>query len=69
MEELMNRLREARFKRNLTQIALYKRTGIWASKLSLIENGYIKVSNHEKAKLARALRFKKSWLFSENERT
>jgi transcriptional regulator with XRE-family HTH domain len=63
----MNRIKEARFKRNLTQIALYKRTGIWASKLSLIENGYIKVSDHEKEKLARALRFKIDWLFLKNE--
>ena len=46
---------------------LYKRTGIWPSRLSLIENSHIEASEGEKVRLARALGFKKDWLFSENE--
>lgn len=58
-----------RFEKNITQIELYKRTGIWPSRLSLIENGHIEASDEEKKKLAKALGVKKNWLFSENERT
>jgi len=61
----MNKIKETRFKKNITQIELYKRTGIWTSRLSLIENGYINISGNEKAKLAKALGVKKEWLFPE----
>lgn len=67
MKEEMNNIKESRFKKNITQIELYKRTGIWPSRLSLIENSHIEASEGEKVRLARALGFKKDWLFSENE--
>ena len=51
----MNNIKKARFEKNITQIELYKRTGIWPSRLSLIENGHIEASDEEKEKLARAL--------------
>ncbi len=51
----MNNIKKARFEKNITQIELYKRTGIWPSRLSLIENGHIEASDGEKEKLARAL--------------
>ena len=51
----MNNIKKARFEKSITQIVLYKRTGIWPSRLSLIENGHIEASDEEKEKLARAL--------------
>lgn len=51
----MNNIKNMRFEKNITQIELYKRTGIWPSRLSLIENGHIEASDEEKGKLARAL--------------
>jgi len=51
----MNNIKNMRFEKNITQIELYKRTGIWPSRLSLIENGHIEASDEEKEKLARAL--------------
>jgi transcriptional regulator with XRE-family HTH domain len=63
----MNRLKEARFKRNKSQLELYQEIGIWPSKISYIENGYWNPSEEEKEKLAKALGVKKDWLFLENE--
>ena len=51
----MNNIKKARFEKNITQIELYKRTGIWPSRLSLIEKGHIEASDEEKEKLAKAL--------------
>ena len=51
----MNNIKNMRFEKNITQIELYKRTGIWPSRLSLIENGHIEASDEEKEKLAKAL--------------
>jgi len=65
MEEKMNRLREARFKKNKTQIQLFIDTGICQSKISYIENGYWIASEEEKIKLANALGVEKDWLFPE----
>ena len=59
----MNKIKEARFKKNITQIELYKRTGIWPSRLSLIERKYIEASKAEKIKLADALNVEEDWLF------
>lgn len=62
-----NRLTEARFFANKPQIQLWVETGIHYSTISRIECGYIKPTENQKIKLARALGVKKNWLFSENE--
>jgi len=48
-------LREARFKKRLTQFDLRIKTGIHQSKISNIERGYIAPREDEKRVLARAL--------------
>lgn len=47
-------LREARFKRRITQWSLSKITGVHQSRISLIENGY-KANESEKRALAKGL--------------
>ena len=59
----MNRVKEARFKKGKTQIQLFKETGMWPSRISYIENGYMKPSKKEKKKLTNALHVKVDWLF------
>jgi len=49
------RLREERFKRNLTQWDLRIRTGIHQSKISLFERGYIRPNTEEMKRIAKAL--------------
>jgi transcriptional regulator with XRE-family HTH domain len=61
----MNRLRETRFKKSKTQIQLFKVTGIWPSRISYIENGYMEAKEEEKKKLSEALGVEKNWLFPE----
>ena len=63
----MNRLKEIRFKKCKTQIQLFKDTGIWPSRVSYIENGYMEAKEAEKIKLSKALGVKKDWLFPKNE--
>ena len=48
-------LAEARFRKRITQWRLAKRTKISATKISLIENGYIVPREEEKERLANAL--------------
>lgn len=52
----MNRLREMRFLKRISQFRLRRQTGIHQSKISLIENGLIDAREDEKKKLAQALR-------------
>ncbi|MHA2217640.1 MAG: helix-turn-helix domain-containing protein [Candidatus Hodarchaeales archaeon] len=59
----MNRLKETRFRKGKTQIQLFKETGIWASRISYIENGYMKPRKKEKQMLAEALCVDENWLF------
>lgn len=63
----MNKLKVARFKKGRTQIQLFKETGIWPSRISYIENGYMGAKEAEKTKLSKALGVKNDWLFPENE--
>jgi transcriptional regulator with XRE-family HTH domain len=63
---IKNNLKMERFKRGKTQIVLFKETGIWPSKISYIENGYVKASKEEIEKLANALAVSKELLFPEN---
>jgi transcriptional regulator with XRE-family HTH domain len=51
----MNRLREIRVVKRITQFQLRLITGIHQSKISLIENGFIEPQDEEKEKLAKAL--------------
>ncbi len=51
----MNRLREARVVRRITQFQLRLMTGIHQSKISMIENGLIRARDDEQEKLAKAL--------------
>lgn len=48
-------LREARFRKGLTQFDLRIRTGIHQSKISLIETGYLLPTEVERKNLAKAL--------------
>jgi len=48
-------LKEARFKRRLTQLELRLKTGIHQSKISHFERGYLIPREDEKARLAKAL--------------
>jgi len=51
-------LREARFKRRLTQFDLRLKTGIHQSKISHFERGFMQPRQDEKTRLAKALGFK-----------
>jgi len=62
---MKNRLKEARFFAKKPQIRLWQETGIHYSTISRIECGYIKPTNKQKRKLARALSVKPDWLFPE----
>jgi transcriptional regulator with XRE-family HTH domain len=55
MEVLKMYLREARFKKGLTQFDLRIKTGIHQSRISLLERGYYEPRAEEIEKLARAL--------------
>jgi transcriptional regulator with XRE-family HTH domain len=59
----MNRLREARFKKRKSQIQLFKETGIWPSRISYIENGYMRPHEEEEIRISNTLGFERSWLF------
>ena len=56
-------LREARFKKKLTQFDLCIKTGIQQSKISHFERGYMVPRDDEKKRIAKALGFKASDLF------
>lgn len=51
----MNKLREIRFLKGLTQIELEKKSGIHRTTISPIEAGYIEPSSEQKMRLAHAL--------------
>ena len=54
----MNKLRETRVLRRVTQFQLRIATGIHQSKISMIENGLIEPRDDEKKRLAKALGLK-----------
>jgi transcriptional regulator with XRE-family HTH domain len=54
----MNKLRETRVVRRVTQFQLRLITGIHQSKLSMIENGLIEPREDERQKIAKALHVK-----------
>ena len=51
----MNRLREIRVVKRVTQFQLRLSTGVHQSKISMIENGLIQPRHDEKRKIAKAL--------------
>jgi len=59
----MNRLKETRMKKELSQIALFSMTGIHPATISYIERQYLPASEEKQEKLAAALGVKKGWLF------
>lgn len=61
----MNNLRKARLRADKTQHYLMHKTGIIYSTISRIERGWLKPTEEQKSKLARALSVKKDWLFPE----
>jgi transcriptional regulator with XRE-family HTH domain len=58
-----NRIRVARAEKRKTQIWTAQRVGMQASKLSLIENGYVEPTPGERAALARVLGVAETELF------
>lgn len=64
MTMVQNRLKEARFFAKKPQIQLWIETGIHFSTISRIECGYIKPTEEQKEKLAKALGVEKEWLFT-----
>ena len=61
----MNNLRKARLTIDKSQLQLMKETGIFFSTISRIENGWLKPSDKQKKKLAKALKVEQEWLFPE----
>ena len=59
----MNNLREARFRARKPQVQLWLETGIHYSTISRIECGYIKPTEQQKKRLARAVEVEVDWLF------
>jgi len=55
LEVLMNRLREVRVVKRVTQFQLRLDTGIHQSKISLIENNLMQPRDDEKKRLSKAL--------------
>jgi len=59
----MNKLREIRVLKRVTQFQLAKLTGVYPSKISLIENEWVEPRLDEKLKLSRALEVNLKELF------
>jgi transcriptional regulator with XRE-family HTH domain len=63
----MNRLREIRVVKRITQFQLRLSTGIHQSKISLIENGLVEPRQDEMKKLAQALHVRPKEIWGTNE--
>lgn len=59
----MSRLRRARLMVDKSQLQLMKETGINYATISRIENEWLKPTEEQKRKLAKALNVNRSWLF------
>jgi len=59
----MNKLREERQRQKLSQFQLSLKSGVWASKISWIENNHWNPSEVEKIRLSNALNVSVSLLF------
>ncbi|MFO7807067.1 MAG: helix-turn-helix transcriptional regulator [Candidatus Moraniibacteriota bacterium] len=58
-------VKEARFKRNMSQDVLRLKTGINNAIISRIERGLLLASDDQKERIARALDYEIDWLFPE----
>jgi transcriptional regulator with XRE-family HTH domain len=67
MKRDANRLRMLRAERRLTQMLLSRKSGIHASRISLIENGLAEPKPKERDRLARALKVAVAEAFPESE--
>ncbi|KKM13578.1 hypothetical protein LCGC14_1714770 [marine sediment metagenome] len=56
LQKELKTLRNIRREKNVTQIQIFKKTKIWMSKISGIENGFLKANNEEKKLIARFLK-------------
>ena len=65
----MNRLREIRVVKRVTQFQLRIVTGIHPSKISLIENGFVQPRGDEVKKLSKALGVSPEEIFPRSEAT
>jgi transcriptional regulator with XRE-family HTH domain len=66
----MNKLREVRVVKRISQFRLGLDTGIHQSKISLIENGLVEPREDERKRLAKALKVKVEEIWgAENEST
>lgn len=63
VRELRNNLREARFRERKPQARLWLETGIHYSTISRLECGYMRPTEDQKRKLAKALGVDSDWLF------
>lgn len=61
----MNRLRRIRLRVDKSQLQLMKETGINFATISRIERGWLKPTEEQKRKLAKALNAEIDWLFPE----
>lgn len=63
----MNKLRETRLRIDKSQLQMMKETGIYFATISRIERGWLKPTEKQKKKLAKALGVEGDWLFPEGE--
>ncbi len=61
----MNKLREVRVVKRISQFQLRVLTGVHQSKISMIENGLVQPREDEKERLARALGMREEDIFQE----
>jgi transcriptional regulator with XRE-family HTH domain len=52
-----------RLRQRLSQVELFRMSGIWPSRISYFEHGLFEPSAKEKGKLSKALKVKSAWLF------
>lgn len=64
----MNKLRDTRVLKRISQMQLRQMSGVNQTKISWIENGFIKPKPEEEVKLARALGVKPEELFPVSEK-
>ena len=62
-----NRLRLTRVLRGIGQLELYKKSGVWPSRISGYERGYFELSKDEKRRLAKALKVSVRELFPRDQ--
>jgi transcriptional regulator with XRE-family HTH domain len=59
----MNRLRITRLRQGLSQVRLFRMTGVWPSRISYFEHGLFEPSAKERKRISTALSVAEDWLF------